>query len=40
MDNMARKQVWQLVPRAEANGRVMGGRWVLKDKPDGNVKAR
>lgn len=32
--------VWDLVPRSQANGRLITGRWVLGVKEDGYYKAR
>ncbi|KAI0995619.1 hypothetical protein K3495_g12561 [Podosphaera aphanis] len=40
MENMARNKVWTLVPPSEANGNVMTGKWTLKEKHDGQLKAR
>ena len=38
MANMHRQQVWELVPRPKA-AKVMQGRWVLKEKDGGALKA-
>lgn len=40
LDNMKRNKVWTLVPRSEANGHIMTGKWTLKQKSDGTFKAR
>lgn len=40
IDNMMRNNVWNLVPRAEAKGKLMTGIWSLKEKSDGKLKAR
>lgn len=40
LENMDRNQVWKLVPRSEANGKLMTGKWILKEKSDGKLKAR
>lgn len=40
MANMERNKVWTLVPRSEAMGKIMTGKWALKEKPNGNLKAR
>lgn len=40
IENMNSNKVWTLVPRAEANGKIMTGKWTLKEKPNGQLKAR
>lgn len=40
IDNMNRNKVWTLVPLCEANKQVMIGKWSLKEKSDGTLKAR
>ncbi|KAI0992868.1 hypothetical protein K3495_g15316, partial [Podosphaera aphanis] len=40
LDNMNRNNVWTLVPRSEAEGKLMTGKWTLKEKSDGTFKAR
>ncbi|KAI1007745.1 hypothetical protein K3495_g476 [Podosphaera aphanis] len=40
LDNMNRNNVWTLVPRPEANGKLMTGKWTLKENSDGTFKAR
>ncbi|KAI0990821.1 hypothetical protein K3495_g17366, partial [Podosphaera aphanis] len=37
---MTHNKVWTLVPRSEAKGKVMTGIWSLKEKSDGQLKAR
>lgn len=38
INNMIRNKVWALVPRAEAMGKVMTGKWALKEKPNEQLK--
>lgn len=40
MENMSRNEVWTLVPRSEVKGKIMTGKWDLKEKSDGQLKAR
>ena len=40
LENMDHNNVWTLVPRSEAKGRIMTGKWALKEKSDGQLKAR
>lgn len=40
INNMTRNNVWTLVPRTEAIGHIMTGKWTLKEKSDGKLKAR
>ena len=40
MDNMATNDVWELVPRSSVTGRVLTGRWVMKEKSPTEFKAR
>lgn len=40
IENMNRNKVWTLVPRSHAQGKIMTGKWVLKEKSDGQLKAR
>lgn len=40
MENMAQHNVWTLVPRSQAQGKLMTGKWVLKEKQNGQLKAR
>ena len=40
INNMIRNKVWTLVPRIEAMGKIMTGKWALKEKPNGQLKAR
>lgn len=40
IENMTRNNVWTLVPRSGAKGHVMTGKWALKEKSDGTLKAR
>ncbi|KAI1000840.1 hypothetical protein K3495_g7359 [Podosphaera aphanis] len=40
LDNMNRHNLWTLVPRSEANGKIMTGKWTLKEKSDRTFKAR
>ncbi|KAI0993394.1 hypothetical protein K3495_g14790 [Podosphaera aphanis] len=37
---MKRNKVWTLVPRSPAVGKVMTGKWALREKQDGQLKAR
>lgn len=32
--------MWKLVPRNEVQGKIMTGKWILKEKSDGQLKAR
>ncbi|KAI0994599.1 hypothetical protein K3495_g13583 [Podosphaera aphanis] len=40
INNMTQNKVWTLVPRSEAKGELMTGRWSFKEKSDGSLKAR
>jgi len=40
MDNMAANNVWELVPRTSVTGKVLTGRWVMKEKSSTELKAR
>lgn len=40
MENLTRNNIWTLVPRSEAKGELMTGKWALKLKSDGQLKAR
>jgi len=40
MDNMTANNVWELVPRASVTGKVLTGRWVMKEKSPTESKAR
>lgn len=40
IQNMIQNNVWTLVPKAEENGKIMTGKWILKEKPNGSLKVR
>lgn len=40
IDNMTQNNVWNLVPRSEAMGKLMTGKWIFKEKQNRQRKAR
>ncbi|KAI0998374.1 hypothetical protein K3495_g9820 [Podosphaera aphanis] len=39
MENIERNKVWTRVPCSEAMGKIMTGKWALKEKQNGELKA-
>lgn len=39
VNSMTFNNVWQLVPRSEAQDKIISGKWVFKVKDDGTYKA-